>query len=115
MFKLLLAVFSCMQLTIWPGAVKRTIDGDTFVLWDAHIPGEIKVRLATVDAWELSDSLGPKAKAFTVAWLAQDPSTLLVCSLDKYGRYLGQMTRGTDTLAADLVHFGLAKKYYGER
>jgi|GEM_PF-5445707 len=93
----------CLSLILQPQAVKRTIDGDTFVLYSVGLTDEERVRLLGVDAVELRDSLGPEAKAFTEQWLARGPFKIDGCKRDSFGRILAVVTRGTDTLATALI------------
>ena len=97
----------CIGLVIQPGQVKRVIDGDTFILYNVGVTDEERVRVLRVDAAELGDSLGLKAKAFTVEWLAKGPFTIAGCKRDSFGRILADVTRGTDTLAVQLEKAGL--------
>lgn len=98
------ALLLCLSLLIWPGAIKRTIDGDTWILWNVGLGGEERVRLLGADAYELRDSLGPAARAFTMEWLARDSSRMTTCNRDSFGRLLAVETRGPDTLAVDLIN-----------
>jgi endonuclease YncB( thermonuclease family) len=97
----------CLSLLIQPGQVKRVIDGDTFSLYNVGVTDEERVRVLRVDAWEISDSLGPAAKAFTTQWLARGPFTVNGCKRDGFGRILADVTRGTDTLSVQLIKAGL--------
>jgi endonuclease YncB( thermonuclease family) len=97
----------CLSLLIQPGQVKRVIDGDTFILYSVGVTDEERVRVLRVDAVELSDSLGPRARSFTQQWLARGPFTVNGCRRDSFGRILADVTRGTDTLSVQLVNAGL--------
>lgn len=98
-------LLACLTVLLTPGHVMRTIDGDTFVTYNSvGIPAEERIRLLGVDTPEIRDTLGPAAKAFTAAWLAQGPFTLATCRRDSFGRLLAVVIRGTDTLAVDLIH-----------
>jgi micrococcal nuclease len=86
-------------MTTWtvPATVLRVVDGDTLeVLLDLgwHISYKSKLRLAGVNAPEMSTNEGVLAKAFSTASLTTDaggwrPITVVSHSLDKYGRVLG--------------------------
>lgn len=93
----------CLLLLLPVGQVQRVIDGDTFVLYTVAVPPEEHVRILGVNAYELRDSLGPAARAFTVEWLKRGPFTIHGCRRDSFGRLLAAVYRGTDTLAADLL------------
>ena len=99
----------CLGLLLTPGHVKRVIDADTFILYHVGVPAEERVRVLGVDGIELRDSLGPAARMFTVEWLARGPFAVTACKRDSFGRLLGTVTRGPDTLAVDLiaVHLGV--------
>lgn len=105
---LLALLGACLTVQLPVGAVQRVVDGDTFVLYHVGVPAEERVRVLGVDAWEARDSLGRGAPAtvFTTAWLAKGPFTLATCRRDSFGRLLAVITRGTDTLAADLIRAG---------
>jgi endonuclease YncB( thermonuclease family) len=100
---------SCLRLTFAPGSVARVIDGDTWDQWNVGLSATERVRLLGVDAYELRDSLGPAARAYTMDWLNQGAYTVDGCKRDSFGRLLLAVTRGTDTLATDLIaaHLGV--------
>lgn len=98
----------CLALTLPAAQVARTIDGDTFVLYHVGIPPEERVRVLHVDAVELHDSLGPEARTFTADWLRRGAFTIRTCKRDSFGRLLAVVSRGADTLAADLIAAHLA-------
>lgn len=98
---------ACLRMDVPPAAVTRTVDGDTFILWSVGVPPEERVRVLAVDAAELRDSLGPAARVFTIQWLAVGKFTLETCKRDSFGRLLATITRGSDTLAVDLIRRGL--------
>ena len=102
-------LWACLTVQLTPAHVLRVIDGDTFILYAVGVPPEERIRVLGVDAWERTDSLGPAATAFTREWLARGPFLLETCRRDSFGRYLAIITRGADTLAAELVHAGLGK------
>jgi endonuclease YncB( thermonuclease family) len=100
-------IVSCLTILLAPGHVMRVIDADTFVLFHIGVPAEERVRVLGVDAAEIRDTLGPAAKAFTLAWIAAGPFTVETCKRDSFGRLLGVVTRGADTLASALIQAGL--------
>lgn len=100
-------ILLCLSLLLQPGAVKRVVDGDTFVLYAVGVTDEERVRVLGVDAAELREPLGPAARDFTAAWLRQGPFQADACRRDSFGRLLAVVTRGADTLAVDLVKAGL--------
>lgn len=108
---LLNQLIACLALTISPAQVQRYIDGDTIVLFSVGIPPEERIRLLGVDAAEIRDTLGPAARAFTIEWLSRGPFKLETCRRDSFGRLLAVVTRGTDTLATDLIRARLGVAY----
>ncbi len=98
---------TCLSITLEPSSVKRTVDGDTFILWHVGIPAEERVRVLGVDTPEIRDNLGLAAKGFTAEWLGRGPFTVYTCKRDSFGRLLAMVYRGSDTLAVSLVAAGL--------
>lgn len=98
----------CLTMTLLPGHVKRTIDGDTFIIFSFGVPNEERVRLLGVNSPEKHKPNYFEAMAFTSTWLAQGPSELTACKRDSFGRLLGTVTRGTDDLGKQLIAAGLA-------
>lgn len=99
----------CLTLTLQPEHVKRVIDGDTFVLFHVGIKGEEHVRLSGVDTPEKKSPGFDEATAFTRAWLKQGPSELTTCKRDDFGRLLGGVVRGSESLSGALLQQGLAQ------
>ncbi len=99
----------CWDLLIPPAQVARVLDGDTFDLYALGLTPLERVRLLGVDTAELGDSLGPAARDSTRAWLARGPFVLAGCRRDHFGRLLAAVTRGADTLAQDLIRWGLGR------
>jgi len=97
----------CLWLLIPSRQVARVVDGDTFDLYTVGVTNVERVRILGVDAAELRDSLGPAARDSTTVWLARGDFRLDACRRDSFGRLLAAVSRGADTLAVDLVHWGL--------
>jgi endonuclease YncB( thermonuclease family) len=89
-------------MTVWtvPATVLRVVDGDTLeVLLDLgwHVTYKAKLRLAGVNAPEMSTEEGGVARSWVVARLmirvgddyGTRPIIVMSHSLDKYGRVLG--------------------------
>jgi micrococcal nuclease len=116
-------------MTTWtvPARIIRILDGDTIEVdldlgW--RITYRAKVRLARVNAPELSTDVGRAARDWAVRQLTAladtlthsvewRPITVVSHSLDKYGRVLGDVrwvdsTGTTHDLAADLLQAGHA-------
>jgi micrococcal nuclease len=105
----------------------RVVDGDTLHVrvdlgLDARL--DVTLRLAKINAPEMSTERGVKAKEFVVQWLAQHPGRIIVCTIkdrrEKYGRYLVEVFQphpsGQPTgvsLNQALVSHGLAEVYDG--
>lgn len=103
---------ACLTLELTPGYVKRTIDGDTFILYSIATPPEERVRVLGVDTPEKgSGPVADSATAFTIRWLADGPFTLTACKRDSFGRLLAIVSRAGRTLADTLVilHLGVPR------
>ena len=105
---LLIILVLCLTMSLLPGHVKRTIDGDTFVLFHVGVPNEERVRVLGVNSPEKNKPNYFEAMAFTSTWLSQGPSELTTCKRDSFGRLLGTVTRGTESLGQRLIDTGLA-------
>lgn len=96
----------CLTLIIPPGQVRRTLDGDTFALWNVGLGNEERVRVLEIDTPERGQPGFDQATAFTATWLARGNFTITACKRDSFGRLLATVTRGTDTLAVALINAG---------
>ena len=100
----------CLTATLTPGHVMRVIDGDTFVLYNViGVTTEEHVRLNGIDTPERGQDKAADATAFTRVWLEGGNFRLISCQRDKYGRLLSTVTRGTSSLAKDLIAAGYQK------
>jgi Micrococcal nuclease (thermonuclease) homologs len=99
----------CLTVTLLPQAVKRVIDGDTFILYHVGVPAEERVRVLDIDTPEKGDQHAVEATQFTRDWLAQGPFVLTTCKRDSFGRLLAEVMRGSDSLADSLKAAGYAK------
>lgn len=107
MFHWLLLLWSCLSLQLPSGAVKRVIDGDTFILYSVNVTGEDRVRILGVDAPETgSGPAADSATAYTRRWLATGDFTITACKRDSFGRLLAIVARGTSNLADELISHG---------
>lgn len=102
-----LILFACLSLEIAPQHVKRTIDGDTFVLYHVGVPPEERIRVLAIDTPERGQFGFEAAKAFTTEWLATGPFSIYTCKRDSFGRYLAVVSRNESILADTLVSLGL--------
>src|SRR5512142_1845317 len=99
-------ILLCLSLLIQSNGVKRTIDGDTFVLYQVGLTDELHIRILGVNTPELrgADSLKARvARAYTADWLTHGAFTISGCNYDSFGRMLAVVYRGSDTLAVDLI------------
>lgn len=84
-------------------------DGDTITILHENKP--IKVRLAAVDCPEKKQAYGEKAKQFTSSILFNKTCKILVSDTDRYGRIVGLVIVGGDTVNYELIKHGLAWHY----
>jgi endonuclease YncB( thermonuclease family) len=104
----ILLVLACLTLQLTPAYVKRTLDGDTFALYNIGVSTEERVRVLGVDTPERGTGpLADSATAFTKRWLAAGDFTMATCTRDSFGRLLAIVNRGADTLAVALIARGL--------
>lgn len=94
------------------GQVTYVIDGDTFQL--SSQLGNIRIRIAEIDAPELHQPFGQKAKSYLKGLI---DSETIICSIiekDRYGRYIAKInvpgTRNLD-VAAEMIRAGYAWHY----
>jgi micrococcal nuclease len=106
----LAAALLCWTVTATP---IRAIDGDTIVvsaeIWPKVYVQET-VRLARINAPELSSSEGKVARDFASRGLMQGRVSITACRREKYGRLLGEVYRGTENLSDVLAEGGMAVK-----
>ncbi len=110
-----------MSIRSYPCKVVRVVDGDTVVVAiDAgfRISVTHAVRLSDVNAPEMSTPEGRPAKDFVTAWcdvLTGEWPFTLEChgpdSRDKYGRWVGDILKGEESLSAALLAAGQAVPY----
>lgn len=78
-------------------------------------------RIANIDTPEISGAcdsekkLALKAKAYTAEWLAKGSVTIQQTGVDRYGRVLALVRRGTDDLGEALIKAGLARPWTGKQ
>lgn len=106
-----------MTLYSYRASVVRVVDGDT-VEFDIdlgfHLSMRAKMRLAKIDAPEMSTDDGKAAKAFLATYLGDTPAGVLTShSLDKYGRILGDFLpdHSQHSVSELMVLTGHAKPY----
>ena len=95
------------------GQVAYVIDGDTFQL-SSHKLGDIRIRIAEIDAPELQQPYGKKAKSYLKALIESETVICTILEKDRYGRYIAKInvpgTRNID-VAAEMVRAGYAWHY----
>lgn len=89
----------------------RVVDGDTFVATDGNV--KFKVRIAGLDALEISQPLGDSSKALLSDLIAQKDLKIdpVGQGLDLYGRVLAHVSVNGDDVALVLISKGLATYY----
>lgn len=112
--KHLLAILLCWTVS---GSLVRTIDGDSFVarlsIWQ-NLEAIERVRVLEIDTPEMKGAsleAAKKAQLFTHQWLSQGAFTVESCARDSFGRLLGKVTRGKESLAEKLIESGNAVKF----
>ncbi|WP_455654307.1 thermonuclease family protein [Phascolarctobacterium sp.] len=94
------------------GQVTYVIDGDTFQL--SSQLGDIRIRVADIDAPELSQPYGKKAKSYLKSLVESETVVCNILEKDRYGRYIAKInvpgTRNLD-IAAEMVRAGYAWHY----
>jgi micrococcal nuclease len=96
--------------------VIRVVDGDTIeveVDLGFHIKMNMKIRLAGINAPEMSTAEGKKTKAEMIHLLEDQTVTLLTIKdkQEKYGRYLGVIVKNKQNINEWLVEQKLAVRY----
>jgi micrococcal nuclease len=107
---------------LYAARLAAVIDGDTidfdvdlgFGIWTRQ-----RIRLAGLNCPEHGTPDGDSATAFTADWLAHHTEGLTLRTIkdhrEKYGRLLGTVIAGADTLNAALLDSGNAMPYDGGR
>lgn len=92
------------------GKAVRVIDGDTLVVL---VDGkrEVRVRLANIDAPELGQPFGQKAKDALVTLVAGKEVEISDRGKDRYGRTIGVVRVDETSAGSILVYWGLAWVY----
>lgn len=101
---------------ILQGQVVRVSDGDSVTLQTQT--GNIKIRLAGIDAPESKMPHGPEAKAHLVAMVLDQEVQALVHKKDRYGRTIATLMMNTKDVNLAMVQAGWAwhyKQYAGEQ
>ena len=112
--KHLIAILLCWTVS---GSLVRTIDGDSFVahlsIWH-NLDAIERIRVLEIDTPENKKPTvaeADKARLFAHLWLSQGTFTVESCARDSFGRILGKVTRGKESLADKLIESGNAVKF----
>lgn len=92
------------------GKIIGVTDGDTVVLLTPE-KTQIKVRLDAIDCPESHQAFGQRAKQFTSDFCFGKEAVLISHGKDRYGRTLGLIIIGKDTLNYELLNAGYAWHY----
>ena len=112
-------IFSFFIVFCWAvsGSLVRTVDGDSFVarlsIWQ-NLEAIERVRVLEIDTPENKKPTvaeADKARLFTHQWLSQGTFTVESCARDSFGRVLGKVLRGKESLADKLLESGNAVKF----
>ena len=124
---ILTAMFACSANANEPYCfdgtqVNRVVDGDTI---DLRVPlspfslmTDIRVRLLGINAWESRTSnAAEKVKGLIakkrLTELTEGNVTLCLTKKDKYGRWLGELFKGSSSINKKMVIEGHAHPYFG--
>ncbi len=92
------------------GRVVGVHDGDTItVLTNSNT--QYKVRLANIDAPELKQPFGQKAKQVLSDFVYNQPVLIQDNGQDRYGRVIGTVLKGNDNVNRLMVRYGYAWAY----
>ena len=92
------------------GKVVGIHDGDTLTLLDDS-KRQIKIRLAEIDAPELSQPFGKKSKQMLSTLVFGKDATIVASERDKYGRTVGRVFQGNVDVNLTMVRQGGAWAY----
>lgn len=108
-FLLLLILAPAVQATL-TGRVVRVIDGDTVVVL-AKAEGTVRLRLSGIDAPELGQPFGQRARQFLASRIAGRVVEISGDTRDRYDRILGTVWADGRDINAELVCGGMAWAY----
>lgn len=110
---LALGIFLCAQVSYaetLQGDVVAVADGDTLTLLDANLT-QFRIRLAGIDAPEKSQPFGQVSKQKLTKLCLDKPAQVVVVTIDKYKRVVGDVTCDQVHANAEMVRTGLAWVY----
>ena len=93
----------------WSGKVVSVTDGDTIKVIHASKP--VIILLYGIDTPEKKQAFGQKAKQFTADMVAGRVVEVEEVTVDRYGRTVGIVRKGTECLNEELVTAGFAWVY----
>jgi endonuclease YncB( thermonuclease family) len=91
------------------GEVVRVVDGDTIVLLADREP--TRIRLAQIDAPEMGQPYGKRAKSELSRLAFGKPAKVEVVDVDRYGRLVGEVYVGDMNVNSEMVRSGHAWAY----
>lgn len=97
-------------ISIFQAKCIHIADGDTITVLD-NTNTQIKVRLHGIDCPESHQDYGNVAKEFTAKFCKGKSVTIVHTDDDRYGRMVGLVIVGKDTLNTELLKAGLAWHY----
>jgi len=114
--KTLLILLSILILSASPvlavsltGKCTGVSDGDTITVLNGK--AQVRIRLEGVDAPELHQDFGQKAKQFTSNLTFGKTVTINVVTIDRYGRTIGRVIVNGKDVSLELIKAGLAWHY----
>jgi endonuclease YncB( thermonuclease family) len=110
--RLLLLFLLCFGVpahaTTFEGRVIRVKDGDSLLVWRPDVKRTSEIRLAGIDAPELSQPWGIQSRSALRRLVMDRPVTVTVVDRDRYDRLVGQLWQGRIYVNAELARGGHA-------
>ena len=107
---ILLLLLSTPVLADLQGYVVAIADGDTFTLLTPE-KEQIRVRVAEIDAPESAQPYGNKSKQALSGMVFNKDVTVVVETIDRYGRTVGRPYVGDLDVSAEMIRIGAAWAY----
>lgn len=93
------------------GKVVRTLDGDTIDVLPDGSKQPVRIRLRGIDAPEHKQPFGEKSKDRLAELVQGKQVTVKVETVERWGRYVGDVTQGKANINRQMTHDGLAWWY----
>lgn len=90
------------------GYVISVLDGDTIKL---DTQGNVRIRLAGIDAPEKSQPYGLESKNYLASLIGSRTVTVIISDTDRYGRYIGTIIYDGMDINAEMLRAGYAWHY----